>query len=58
MMLVRSYARGERILDAMRLRGYKGNFAFEGELAYQPRDGVFALLSTAAIGLLLGLEWK
>lgn len=58
MMLVRSYARGERILNAMRLRGYNGTFAFEGELAFHPRDGVFAILSTAAIGVLLGLEWK
>lgn len=58
MMLVRSYARGERILNAMRLRGFNGTLAFEGDLAYQPRDGFFALLCTIAVGLLLGLEWK
>lgn len=58
MMLVRSYARGERILNAMRLRGYNGTFNFEGDLAYRYRDGVFALVVTAAFGLLLGLEWR
>lgn len=58
MMLVRSYARGERILNAMRLRGYNGTFAFEGELSFHPRDGVFAMLSCVAIGVMLGLEWK
>ena len=58
MMLVRSYARGERILNAMRLRGYNGTLAFEGDLAYRPRDGVFALVAVAGMGLLLGLEWR
>ena len=58
MMLVRSYARGERILNAMRLRGYNGTLAFEGDLAYGPRDGVFAAITVAAIGLLLGLELR
>ena len=58
MLLVRSYARGERILNAMRLRGYSGTLAFDGELAYARRDGVFAMLALAALGALLGLELK
>ena len=58
MMLVRSYARGERILNAMRLRGYNGTLAFEGDLSYGRRDGVFAVLTVTALGLLLGLEWS
>jgi len=58
MMLVRSYARGERILNAMRLRGYNGTLAFEGDLAYHPRDAAFTLLAVAGIGLMLGLEWR
>jgi cobalt/nickel transport system permease protein len=58
MMLVRSHARGERILNAMRLRGYNGTLAFDGELAYRPRDGAFVIVVVAGIGLLLGLEWR
>lgn len=58
MMLVRSYARGERILNAMRLRGYHGVLAFGGELAYRARDGVFAAFMIASVALLVGLEWR
>lgn len=58
MLLVRSYARGERILNAMRLRGYNGTLDFDGELAYARRDGLFAVLILVAIGTLLGLELK
>lgn len=58
MLLVRSYARGERILNAMRLRGYNGTLAFDGELAYARRDGLFAVLTLAVLGVLLGLELK
>jgi cobalt/nickel transport system permease protein len=58
MLLVRSYARGERILNAMRLRGYNGALAFDGDLAYARRDGLFAVLTLAVLGALLGLELK
>jgi energy-coupling factor transporter transmembrane protein EcfT len=58
MMLVRSYARGERILDAMRLRGYNGTFAFEGDLFYARRDAHFGALALAALALVAGLEWQ
>jgi cobalt/nickel transport system permease protein len=58
MMLVRSHARGERILSAMRLRGYNGTLAFDGDLAYGRRDGFFAITALASIGFLLGLEWR
>lgn len=58
MLLVRSHARGERILNAMRLRGYNGTLAFDGELAYARRDGLFAVLTLVALGALLGLELK
>lgn len=58
MMLVRSYARGERILDAMRLRGYNGVFAFDGDLAYARRDAHFGVLALVALALVAGLEWR
>lgn len=58
MILVRSYARGERIHDAMRLRGYQGALAFRGDLAFQRADAFFALLAAAAVALLLGLGWR
>jgi len=55
MILVRSYARGERIRDAMRLRGYQGAIAFHGDLALTRADAGFALLSGIAFVLILGL---
>lgn len=58
MLLVRSHARGERILNAMRLRGYNGTIVFEGELAFARRDALFAVLSLAVLGALIGLETK
>lgn len=58
MMLVRGHARGERILNAMRLRGYNGTLAFDGDLAYSRRDGYFVFAAFAGIGFMLGLEWR
>lgn len=56
MILVRSYARGERIRDAMRLRGYQGTLVFRGEMAFQKLDVMFAALAVAVLAILLGLE--
>lgn len=58
MILVRSHARGERILDAMRLRGYHGALEFHDELRYGMRDSIFAVLTITAVAMLLGLEWR
>lgn len=55
MILVRSYARGERIRNAMRLRGYQGTIVFHGDMAFRRADAGFALLVTAALALLLGI---
>lgn len=57
MMLVRSHARGERIRDAMRLRGYRGSLAFHGDLAFQRSDAWFGLLSATAMLAMLGMVW-
>ncbi|MDP2326373.1 MAG: energy-coupling factor transporter transmembrane component T, partial [Gammaproteobacteria bacterium] len=56
MILVRSYARGERIRDAMRLRGFQGQFSFRGDMALRLPDAGFALSALIVLALLLGME--
>lgn len=58
MMLVRSHARGERILNAMRLRGYNGTLTFHGDLAFTKGDAIFAVLAAGAIAGLVGLGFR
>lgn len=54
MLLVRALERSERILQAMKCRGFTGHFPLLDHFCYQPRDGWFALfLSLACCGLLL-----
>lgn len=56
MILVRSYARGERIRDAMRLRGFQGHVTFQSDMAFRRADLGFALLAFMVLVVLLGLE--
>jgi len=54
MMLVRAVDRSERILEAMKCRGFTGNFPMIDTLAYSRSDAVFGLVMGAAmIGLVV-----
>ncbi len=55
MILVRSYVRGERVLNAMRLRGYQGSLSFPGEMAFQRADAAFGVMVAGAALLLWGV---
>lgn len=58
MLLVRSFERTERVMDAMRARGYRGTFPQASKLSMRPADlllsGLWLLLGLA---LLLGDRW-
>ncbi len=56
-MLVRSLERSERVLDAMRCRGYTGDFHSLRQFAPQRGDTVFATAFLAAMGLLALYAW-
>ncbi|WP_419800036.1 energy-coupling factor transporter transmembrane component T family protein [Terasakiella sp.] len=45
MLLVRSIERSERILEAMKCRGFQGKFYLLGEFHFQRRDRLFCLVS-------------
>jgi cobalt/nickel transport system permease protein len=56
MLLVRSLERSERILAAMRCRGFQGRFHPLDQLAYRPGDAVFAGCAVLAFAALLALD--
>lgn len=56
MLLIHSLERSERILQAMKCRGYTGRFYLYDEMAYQPIDLRFGVLVILLLGLLLGLN--
>lgn len=58
MMLVRSVDRSERILAAMKCRGFNGSIPLLGAMHFSARDGVFAVVSALLAGTLVVLEWK
>ena len=55
-MLVRSFERAERIMEAMMLRGYAGRFPMIAEQSFDRRDAVFAVIAGAATVVVLGVE--
>ena len=57
MLLVNSLDRSERILAAMKCRGFKGRFYLLDHFALSARDCVFLLISAAFLVLLGILEW-
>lgn len=57
MVLVRSYERGVRILQAMRLRGYNGNLTWIEGSAFQRRDFVFLVAMVLTGVLLLRMDY-
>ncbi|NCA68732.1 MAG: cobalt ECF transporter T component CbiQ [Sphingobacteriia bacterium] len=56
MLLVRSLERSERILAAMRCRGFQGQFHRLDGLALGPGDVLFALLAALALTALIALD--
>lgn len=56
MMLVRAIERSERILDAIKCRGFQGRFPVLTAFRLTRRDGVFAGLALVAFAALIGLE--
>lgn len=57
MLLVRSLDRSERVLAAMRCRGFSGRFYLLDHFAFSRADTLFALAAAGALGLLACLEW-
>lgn len=58
MMLVRSVDRSERILAAMKCRGFTGTIPLLDTMRFSSRDGVFAMVCTLLALTLFVLEWK
>ncbi len=56
MLLVRSLERSERIMMAMKCRGFKGQLYLLDEIRWQTRDNYCSLLGAMILGLLGGLE--
>ena len=54
MLLVRSFERAERVLAAMKCRGFTGRMPTLHDLRFRPADGFFALAGAA---MLCGLVW-
>jgi cobalt/nickel transport system permease protein len=57
MMLVRSLERSERILEAMKCRGFCGRLEILDTLAFRRADAGFVGLAVALLGLLATLEY-
>ncbi|MBB4285305.1 cobalt ECF transporter T component CbiQ [Roseospira goensis] len=56
MLLVRAFDRGERILSAMKCRGFTGHLPLLDSLRFGARDAVFGAALAAGLGLLLTLD--
>jgi cobalt/nickel transport system permease protein len=57
MLLVRSLERSERIVAAMKCRGFRGRFYLLDHFAFSARDVGFSVVFLSAISLLAVLEW-
>jgi cobalt/nickel transport system permease protein len=59
MLLVRSFDRSERVLAAMKCRGFRGHFYLLEHFAFVGRrDGPFCAASVVVAMILLFMEWK
>jgi cobalt/nickel transport system permease protein len=56
MLLVRSLERSERILAAMKCRGFRGQLYLLDDMACTSRDSVFAAVALAVMGLIVGIS--
>jgi len=57
MLLVRSFDRSERVLAAMKCRGFRGRFYVLRHFALGLRDAAFGLVATGVLILLAASEW-
>jgi cobalt/nickel transport system permease protein len=57
MLLVRSFERSDRVLAAMKCRGFTGRFYMIDHFVLRRRDAVFAALAVAALAVMLWMEW-
>ena len=58
MMLVRSFDRSERVLAAMKCRGFRGQYYMLDHFAFAPRRDVpFCAAMSLLAAVLLGMEW-
>ena len=58
MLLVRSFDRAERILAAMKCRGFQGHFFILDHFAFGRRDAAFCVAATVLVFALLAMEWR
>lgn len=58
MLLVRSLDRSDRVLAAMKCRGFAGHFWMLDHFALRRRDAVFGLACAAVLALLIGVQWR
>jgi len=57
-LLVRSLERSERVMAAMKCRGFKGKFHVYRHFVFRLRDAVFCLISLAVLASFAALEWR
>lgn len=57
MLFIRGLDRSERVLAAMKARGYKGHFYLLQHFAAGPRDAVFGVVALALAVALVWMEW-
>jgi cobalt/nickel transport system permease protein len=57
MLLVRSFDRAERIVAAMKCRGFRGRFYLLDHFHYSWGDLPFAIVSLTVLGALICAEW-
>jgi cobalt/nickel transport system permease protein len=58
MLMVRSLDRAERVLAAMKCRGFTGQFYLLDHFHYSRYDFVFSILVTSVLVLVAALEWQ
>ena len=58
MLLVRSLDRSERIVAAMKCRGFQGRFYMFDHFAFSWRDVPFSIASLAVLVMLILVEWR
>ena len=58
MLLVKSFDRSERIVAAMKCRGFQGRFYLAGHFALSRGDAAFAAAAVVLLGVLGWLQWR
>ena len=58
LLLMRSIDRSERILEAMKCRGFRGRFYVLASFRFAARDVIFAVTSAGCVILLSWMEWS